>query len=330
MKKQAFILVGILLFVITVLPTLIVIPFSEATTDVEWDENEPITTIEDTEQPSVAVMRSNSGDIENVPLEQYVISVVASEMPADFEIEAIKAQAVAARTYIVQKLMQPESEEYDVTDTVTHQVYKNFDELRQIWGVDYSWKMNKITQAVNETKGKILTYNGKPITAAFFSTSNGYTENAEDYWQNEIPYLKSVSSPWDEQSPKYIEQEIFELNEVVQKLGLKQANTLKVSNVVKTDSNRIKEIQINGKKFTGRQVRELLGLRSNDFTIELKGNHAIFTTKGFGHGVGMSQYGANGMAKEGKTFDEIVKHYYQGIDITSVDQVLDGTLSVMK
>lgn len=330
LKKQAFILAGILLFVITILPTLIVIPFAEATTNIDWEEShEQTITEDDTNQPYVAVMRSQTGEIEEVPLEKYVISVVASEVPADFEIEAIKAQAVAARTYIVQKLAQSTSGEYDVTDTVDHQVYKNFDELRNIWGVDYSWKMNKIMQAVEETKGKILTYDGKPITAAFFSTSNGYTENAEDYWQNEIPYLKSVQSPWDEQSPKFIQQEIFELSEVLQKLNLGNHSAIQVSNIVKTQSNRIKEITINGKTFTGREVRELLGLRSNDFTIEQKGTHIIFTTKGFGHGVGMSQYGANGMAKEGKTYEEIVKHYYQGIDISEVDQILQGTMSAM-
>src|SRR5690606_2804651 len=124
LKKQAFILAGILLFVITILPTLIVIPFAEATTNIDWEEShEQTITEDDTNQPYVAVMRSQTGEIEEVPLEKYVISVVASEVPADFEIEAIKAQAVAARTYIVQKLAQSTSGEYDVTDTVDHQVY---------------------------------------------------------------------------------------------------------------------------------------------------------------------------------------------------------------
>ncbi len=332
MRKQILILAGILLFVITILPSIIVIPFIEATSsETVGTETEVTTEVNvDESEPHISVMRTNSGEIEEVPLEQYVVSVVASEVPAEFEIEAIKAQAVAARTYIIDRLMHSADEEYDVTDTVDHQVYKNYDELRDAWGVDYSWKINKITQAVNETRGEVLTYDGNPITAAFFSTSNGYTENAEDYWQNEIPYLKSVQSPWDEQSPKYIEQEIFEMNEVGERLGLGQIMTLEVGNMTRTDSNRIREITINGETFTGREVREKLDLRSNDFTIEIKGDHVIFTTRGFGHGVGMSQYGANGMAKEGRTYEDIVKHYYQGIDITNVDTLLGDVVSAMK
>ena len=333
MRKQIFILAGVLLFVITILPSMIVIPFIEASSSdpvgVETDETIETTT-DVGEEPYISVMRTNTGEIEEISLEQYVVSVVASEVPAKFEIEAIKAQAVAARTYIIEKIMHSTDEEYDVTDTVNHQVYKNYDELREAWGVDYSWKINKITQAVNETRGEILTYEGNPITAAFFSTSNGYTENAEDYWQNEIPYLKSVQSPWDEQSPEYMEQEIFQINEVTERLGLENAIQLEVGNITRTDSNRIREITINGKTFTGREIREKLNLRSNDFTIELKGDHAIFTTRGFGHGVGMSQYGANGMAKEGRTYEDIVKHYYQGIDITNVDTVLGDVVSAMK
>ncbi|GEL77241.1 stage II sporulation protein D [Tenuibacillus multivorans] len=326
-KRQGLIVVVILLAVITVIPALIVIPFSEATSDpVNLNETQE-TELDLTDQPVVRVKRSETDEIEEVPLEKYVVSVVASEVPANFEMEAIKAQALAARTFVIQHLNQSSEEEFDVTDTVNHQVYKNFDELRSAWGVDYSKNINKIKQAVQETNGQIITYSGKPIAAQFFSTSNGYTENAEDYWQNEIPYLKSVSSPWDEQSPEFLEQQVIPLTEVVNKLGL-ESSSIQVSNTVRTESSRIKEITINNKTFTGREVRELLGLRSNDFTIETKGDHIIFTTKGYGHGVGMSQYGANGMAEEGQTYKDIVKHYYQGVEIANVQEVM-GTLSAM-
>ncbi|WP_277674385.1 stage II sporulation protein D [Piscibacillus halophilus] len=328
-KRETVVLVAILITVITVLPALIVVPFSNAASEsVDLNETEDIE-LEVEDQPTVQVMRSSSEKVEEVPLEEYVVSVVAAEVPASFELEAIKAQALAARTYITQILVDSgDDPEYHVTDTVEHQVYKNLDELRSAWGVDYSWKINKIKQAVQETQGQIITYSGNPITAQFFSTSNGYTENAEDYWQNEIPYLKMVNSPWDKQSPEYLEQQIIPREEVIQKLEL-DSNAITVSNTVRTESDRIKEITISGKTFTGRDVRELLGLRSNDFTIEEKGDHIIFTTKGYGHGVGMSQYGANGMAEEGKSYQEIVKHYYQGVEISSIQDVM-GSLRAMK
>lgn len=325
LKRQGLILGIILLAVITIIPSLIVIPFAEAAT-----ENGHINIEQSTEHVSttggedgimVNVLRESTDAIETVPLEDYVALVVASEIPADFEMEALKAQALAARTYVVQRLIHGSDEEYHVTDTVDHQVFQSESELREAWGVNYSGNMGKINQAVQETSGEIITYDGTPITAAFFSTSNGYTENAEDYWQNEIPYLRSVSSPWDEQSPVYRDQEIFAYSEVLHLLGL-SGNTFDVSNIVRTDSNRVKELVINGETFSGREVREKLGLRSNDFSIEAEADHIIFKTNGYGHGVGMSQYGANGMAQSGNSYQDIVQHYYQDVQIESIETIL--------
>src|SRR5699024_1238993 len=132
-------------------------------------------------------------------LETYVTRVIASEMPTEFELEALKAQGVVARTYIVSHLLH--QEETNISDTTDHQVYRNEEELRELWGDDFQHKMGKLTEAVAATKGEILTYNEWPITASYFSTSNGYTENSEDYWEEDIPYLRSVPSPWDEDSP---------------------------------------------------------------------------------------------------------------------------------
>ncbi len=324
MKRVPLILGAILLSVILILPTILVIPFAEASTEVEENQSQEQTTSTDAEanEHIVTVFRDQTEEIEEVPLEEYVALVVASEIPMSFEKEAIKAQALAARTYIVKKMMTNNGEDYHVTDTIQDQVYKNMDELRQDWGVDFSKRFAKLQEAVEETKGQIITYEGTPITAQFFSTSNGFTENAEDYWQNEIPYLKSVSSPWDEASPEFAEQEVLSIQEVAAQLDLNSSTSLNVDNISRTESGRIEQISINGKTFSGREVREKLGLRSNDFTIELKDQHVIFTTKGYGHGVGMSQYGANGMAMEGKTYQEIVKHYYQGIDIQTMEEVI--------
>lgn len=256
--------------------------------------------------------------IEKVPLETYIRGVVAGEMPIEFELEALKAQAIAARTYIVRRLAGGENEGAprgaDVTDTVEHQVYVPLAELAGKWPkTEQRANMSKLGDAIDQTRGLVVTYEGKPIEAVFFSTSNGYTENSEDYWEQKLPYLRSVESPWDESiSPKYKETVKLSLNDFLKKLGVKRngSSKPKVRIVEKTEGNRIGEIEIGGKLFTGRQVRERLGLASSQFTWTIKGDTITITTYGYGHGVGMSQWGANGMAREGANAETILGHYY--------------------
>ncbi|WP_047983763.1 stage II sporulation protein D [Ornithinibacillus californiensis] len=318
-----------IVFIILAVPTLIVVPFisnsevlSQSIDRVAEPEYEE--TLAEDSAVEVAVMRSQTSQIENVPLETYVAGVVASEMPIEFETEALKAQSLAARTYIVNKMLyQTEEVSSDVTDTIQDQVYKNDAELRLKWGKNYHKHMQKITEAVLATKGQIITYNDKPIDPQFFSTSNGYTENSEDYYINEIPYLRSVPSPWDEASPYYLDQETFTFEQVETALGIDlPANQQLAIEVTRTESNRVNELHVAGKALSGREVREKLKLRSSDFSIKQKGNHLIFTTKGNGHGVGMSQYGANGMAQEGKTYEEIVTYYYKDVEISYLDEAV--------
>ncbi|WP_053218124.1 stage II sporulation protein D [Virgibacillus senegalensis] len=318
-----------LIIIILVVPTLIVAPFIQAGGTAKesvnkQQETEQVTLQQEDSLFAVKVYRTNSEEVETVPLEDYVTRVVASEMPAEFELEALKAQALAARTYIVNHLtVEPDENPKgaDVTDTVQHQVYKSEEELHDIWKSDYNWKMNKIVEAVAETKGEIVTYNEQPITPAFFSTSNGFTEDSENYWEGELPYLRSVASPWDKESPKYLDQQIFTTAEVEQALGITIDNSAAVAaEIERTESQRVATITIGGESFSGREVREKLGLRSSDFEVEQKKDHVIFTTKGYGHGIGMSQYGANGMAKEGKNYKQILQYYYKGADINNIDQ----------
>lgn len=208
-----------------------------------------------------------------------------------------------------------------VTDTTSDQVYKNEDELRELWGANYRTNMEKLTKAVTATSGEILTNEHTPIFPAFFSTSNGYTENSEDYWKDELPHLRSVPSPWDKESPQFLNQETFTLKEVeaALEIELPKADTLPIE-LSRTEGRRVSQLMLGDHEFTGRDIREKLGLKSSDFTIEQNNEHLIFTTKGYGHGIGMSQYGANGMAKEGKTYDEIVKYYYQDIEISTITE----------
>ncbi len=319
-KLTILLAVGIGLIVL--LPTFVV-QLTKATPPEEEVAEESVelaTEEEDELAIEVTVERENSKEMETVPLETYVASVVASEMPADFELAALKAQAVAARTYIVNHLLH--KKEDPITDTVNHQVYQNKEELQSLWGSDFQWKWEKITQAVKETEKEILTYKGQPITPTFFSMSNGYTEDAKHYWGNDLPYLKSVESKWEEKLPNFKKQEIFTLEELQQRLGLEGLQTKPLPIKIKrTPSNRVSEVAIGSQTFTGREMREKLNLRSTDFTISQRDEHVIITTKGYGHGVGMSQHGANEMAKEGKNYKAILTHYYQDVAITPLDDV---------
>lgn len=328
--KKIFIYFTVLTAIIIIIPALIVLIFPKGN-DGQTDKKMG----KDDTEVVVPVYRTAQKQVEKVEIEKYVAGVLSSEMPAEFEMEALKAQAIAARTYIVKLLLNPTDiqlpDEALVTDTIRHQVYRNEEELKKIWGKDFKRKYKRIMQAVNETKGTIITYNGEPITASFFSTSNGYTENAEDYWNHPIPYLKSVSSPWDKQSPKYTAKTTIPVREFEEKLQVKLPNEKTIGKVLKrTKGKRIALIEIGGKTFTGREVREKLNLQSTDFTIKRKQNTIVVETKGYGHGVGMSQYGANGMAMEGKTAEEILHYYYQGTKIERIDAIEEKLTKVGK
>lgn len=281
----------------------------------------------------VRVYLTDRKKIETVPLETYVMGVLAAEMPIDFHLEALKAQAVAARTYIVRRLSAGGSAgEADVLDTVQHQVYLSKDELARRWkGEARKDNLAKLKQAVEGTRGMIMTYEGEPIEAAFFSTSNGYTENSEDYWEQPLPYLRSVASPWDQEiSPRYEAEVSFTLAKFYRAMGLsgKQAGGKPSMKVTKrTDGKRIAEVKINGKTFSGREVRENLGLASSHFSWKIGKEDIVFTTYGLGHGVGMSQWGANGMAREGKLAQEILEHYYSGARLEQASKIPNRTNS---
>ncbi|WP_238389586.1 stage II sporulation protein D [Virgibacillus sp. MSP4-1] len=327
-KKVSIFAALVMIAIVVIIPTAIVTPFIGAGTNDNYQVKTTAAKDSPDEQAAakedsyvVSVFRSQEETVDNVPLEKYVAGVVASEMPAEFELEALKAQALAARTYIVKYVLNKEENQKQepITDTVQHQVYKSESELKEQWKGDFTWKMKKIKKAVKATRGEIITYKGNPITPSFFSTSNGYTENAEDYWQNPVPYLISVESPWDQQSPKFEDQKIVTIKEAEKALGINFSSNPVLKDIKRTSSNRVESIKIAGKNFTGREVREALGLRSSDFKIQHKNEHLIFTTKGYGHGVGMSQYGANGMAKEGNTYKDIIKHYYKGTKISQIE-----------
>lgn len=268
----------------------------------------------------VRVKREKKNVIEKIPLENYVMGVLSGEMPTTFPMEALKAQAVAARTYVLRKIEYAKNQEYDVVDTVANQVYYSNDELKERWKTEYNEKMNLIQKAVLETKGEYLTYQGQIVNAFFFSTSTGYTENCEEVFQENLPYLRSVKSDWEKDiSPVFEDSKTFTIQEFYEKLNLDSNSNFSIQVTKTTSTGRVKEIQINGKLFLASDVTKALGLRSSFFEITKNDNQIIVHTKGFGHGVGMSQYGAYGMAKNGSNYQEILKYYYQGVDIKKIE-----------
>ncbi len=266
----------------------------------------------------IRVKRNDSQLIENITLEDYVIGVVAGEMPASFNIEALKAQAVASRTYVLNKV-QNEKEDYDVDDGTSSQVYIDVEQMKEKWQNDFEDNYAKIKQAVIETKGEVILYEDTIIDALFFSTSNGYTENSDDVFQSSVPYLKSVESKWDEvESPVFSTTEEVSKNEFLFNLNLSVNSEISIDNMDTTNTGRVKTITINETVFEGSKIRSVFGLKSTSFTIELTDDKVIFHVNGYGHGVGMSQYGANGMAKEGYNYKEILNYYYQDCEIKKI------------
>ena len=265
---------------------------------------------------SVVRVKRENGNIDRVFFEEYVKGVLAGEMPTSFDLEALKAQAVAARSYVLKKMEQNKEQDYDVVDTVMNQVYLDDATLKEKWKDKYEEKNNKIKQAIVETKGEYMTYNNEVIEAFFFSTSTGKTENSGEVFQTQLPYLKSVDSAWDEEvSPVFSQDNNLSLEEFYQKLNIEYNPNLKIEITKTTSTGRIKELKINDHEFKANDIYQKLNLRSTFFDIKQKDNQVEITTKGYGHGVGMSQYGANGMANEGYNYIDILNHYYTNVSI---------------
>lgn len=260
------------------------------------------------EEPvKVAVTIDNN--VNYVDLDDYLLGVVAGEMPANFETEALKAQVVASRTFVYNRNLS-------VDNTTNSQVYLSEDKMKENWGNKYDEYYQKISTAIKETKNEVMKYQGDYISALFFSSSNGYTENVEDYFESSpLPYLRSVDSHWDLTiDPKNTRQVSFTKQELKEKFNCQDIN---FNIIAYKKSGRVATLSVGGKNYSGRQVREKLGLSSSCFTVESVSNKYVFTTKGSGHGVGMSQYGAQGMALEGSNYKEILNHYYTNIEIVN-------------
>lgn len=301
--------------ILVVLVSIIIVPFIITNFFYKYKINKVTTGFNtNKEDKKIRVLRNDK--VETMDLEEYLIGVVSAEVPAYFEIEAIKAQAVAARTYALKQMESRKSEGYDVTDDTSSQVYQSDEELRNKWKDNYDEYVTKIKNCINETSGEYITYENEIIYAFFFSTSNGKTEDNKDVFGKDLPYLKVVDSSFDkDETDNFTVTNTYSLPEFYNNLGIEYNEDLNITGETRTNSGRVSSITINNSSFTGREFQKKLSLRSNDFKVEKDGNNVIITTTGFGHGVGMSQYGANALAKKNQTYKDILKYYYQGTEI---------------
>ena len=270
--------------------------------------------------------------VEELDLEEYIMGVVASEVPASFNEEALKAQAIAARTFYMSKRNNPDKDAKnkgaEICDTTNCQVYMSKEERMSKWSSsegESNW--NKIQKAVLDTKGQILTYEGSVLEyPQFFATSSGKTEDAKDVFSMDVPYLKSEESKGEEIAPKYKTTVEIPVNEFVNKINTKYttANVKKsnLESLIKiesyTEAGSVKQIKIGNESIKGTEFRELFNLNSTNFKFDFNKDKVKINCTGYGHGVGMSQWGANVMAKNGSTYDEILKHYYSGVEIQEI------------
>ena len=248
----------------------------------------------------------------DLSLEDYIVGVVSCEMPASFDIEALKAMSVAARTYALYK-----SERNKTLKTTTDdQCYIDESAMKEKWKNNFDKYYNKINNAVNDTKGEYMTYKDKTIIAFYFSISNGKTENVENVFSQKLDYLVSVDSSWDKRNNSNEKNIKMKVSDFLKKLNI---NDNKINNIKidRSNTNRINNIKINNKNYKGTKFRSLLNLKSTDIEIKYDNDYVYIHTVGYGHGVGMSQYGANYMAQDGYKYDDILKHYYKGVKIVN-------------
>lgn len=290
-------LLAILVFVTLVTPGIlfrIIGNTSESAVEMQHDK---------TNESKYYIRVLTSKGIQNLELETYVASVLLGEMPASFDNEAIKAQAVAARTYALKRIRTSEKHEnFDLcTDSTCCQA---FAELQS------NPSSEKMITAATATSGEVLLYDGNLIDATYFSCSGGYTEAAVEVWGADVPYLQSRKSPGEENAARYQSEVNFSKEEFFRRLGVQDGS--KIGEITYTEGGGVRTISIGDQTFTGVDMRRILGLSSTAFEVIQDGNRVLVISKGYGHRVGMSQYGAEAMAVSGSTYDEILSYYYPG------------------
>lgn len=263
----------------------------------------------------VGFNKFNNVNIDKIKLENYVIGVVAAEMPATFSFESLKAQAVVSRTFIYRKITNGNIS-YDNLSDDKGQAYITKKEMKDKWKNNYDEYYLKIKRAVEDTKDEIVVYNNEPIKAYYFSSSNGMTEDSKAVFGEE-EYLISVDTSFDKKSKEYEKEVIFSAKELLNKLNI-NSDVVNIGKIERSSTNHVISVEINSIIMSGIEFRRKLGLRSTDFDIFVNSNEVTVVTRGYGHGVGMSQYGANYLASNGKDYREIIKYFYHNVNIDKI------------
>lgn len=303
---------------------------SEENKTSEEQKKEPTAIYDYKQYNTVKVLHTKTNTVEEIPLDEYLYGVVSAEMPANFEKEALKAQSTVARTYTIYKIIHNSGKHKDADicdDSTCCQAWITKEERLSKWEEkDRESNWNKIVNSVEETKGKIITYEGEPINAFFHSNSGGTTEIPVNVWGgNDYPYLQTVETSGEDVYAQYYSEVTLSKNELIQKMMSKYSDfsiNFESEDYIQisehTDSGRVKTIKIGNKNLSGVEARTIFSLKSANFEVKKENDNIIFSVIGYGHGVGMSQTGADSLAKEGKNYEEIIKHFYTGVEITDL------------
>lgn len=285
--------------------------------------SENISSESDLPRDTIDVMMSNTGSVKTLKMREYIIGSLSGEMSASYHKEALKAQAVACYTFALYVASREEKrpEGADISDDSTvYQSYIDEDARKKKWGDDYEKNEKIMSEAVDEVFGQYLEYDGKPAMAAYHAMCSGKTESAANVWGKSVSYLKSTVSSGDKLAPNYETcQKVSadEFKRILFKKGLTYGDyptdaSKWIGDIERYDSGVVKYVDICGKKISGTDIRSLFSLKSADFDISFADGGFTFTCRGNGHFVGMSQYGADYMARQGSSYDEILNHYYPG------------------
>ena len=332
----------LILYIITLISICFILPAiftnTKSNRSIETDAKSENNTNSETEKENtnhkyskIKLLHLKTGEVEEVNLEEYLCNVVSAEMPVDFEIEALKSQAIVARTYTIYKINNKKHDNADICDSSSCcQAWISKDDRLSRWEEnkrEENWK--KIERAVNETNGKIITYEGKPINAFFHSNSGGTTEVPINVWGGSgYPYLQMMETSGEEGYTQYASEVTLNFDEILNKIKEKYSDIQidftkddDIKILERTESDRVKTIKFGNHNLSGVEARTIFGLRSTNFEIEKQEDKITFKVKGYGHGVGMSQTGADSLAKQGKNAEDIIHHFYSNVELKDISQI---------
>ena len=338
--KKIYIYFLIFMLIIFLIPIIFTKRFTDAVVEeissqIEETQQQETNTYEKydyTKYASIKLYHTENGEIQEIPIDEYLYGVVSAEMPADYEVEALKAQAIVARTYTIYQIMHNNAKHgnADICDNFSCcQAWISKENRIAKWNQELAeGNWNKIVTAVDSTSGKIITYAGNPINAFFHSNSGGKTEAVVNVWGGtNYPYLQSVETSGENGYSQYSSEVTFTKEQLIEKIKEKHSiitinfdeNPIEILEY--TESGRIKTIRFGNVQLSGVETRTLLGLKSANFTYKIDGDNITFSVIGYGHGVGMSQTGADSMAKNGSNCEEIIKHFYTKVEISEVNGI---------